>query len=156
MLFPGGNRRPKIKVPNLMLQLSCEEVLEDGSVLDVVDDAVSWCVGIVVLTDGVGGGGKLYKAACKVKSIIRERAYLVIAESSCYCGDFVSKSLLMVIIEEPLFVLAAEYQFGSPILQEKIKVLSEHYVAIKRTKGDGNCFFRSFMCLLVAGKQAVI
>ncbi|XAR58541.1 Dynamin GTPase [Bertholletia excelsa] len=79
-LFPGGYRRPEIKVPNLVLQLSCEEVLEDGSVLDVVDDAVSRCVGIVVLTDGVGGGGRLYEAACKLKSVIRERAYLVIAE----------------------------------------------------------------------------
>ncbi|PIN25636.1 ubiquitin hydrolase [Handroanthus impetiginosus] len=47
--------------------------------------------------------------------------------------------------KEPLLTLAAEYQSGSPILQEKIKVLSEQYAAIRRTRGDGNCFFRSFM-----------
>ncbi|XAR65841.1 Ubiquitinyl hydrolase 1 [Bertholletia excelsa] len=47
--------------------------------------------------------------------------------------------------KEPLSLLAAEYQSGSPILQEKIKVLSAHYAAIRRTRGDGNCFFRSFM-----------
>ncbi|XAR62279.1 hypothetical protein NMG60_11016982 [Bertholletia excelsa] len=79
-LFPGGCRWPEIKVPNLVLQLSCEEVLEHASVLDVVDDAISRCVGIVVLTDGVGGGGRLYEAACKLKSVIRGRACLVIAE----------------------------------------------------------------------------
>lgn len=82
-------------------------------------------------------------------------------------------------MQEPLSALAAEYQSGSPILLEKIKVcsvmqwkmrlyfrfiiilcynlflclhfiflfqmLSEHYTGIRRTRGDGNCFFRSFM-----------
>ncbi|KDP23263.1 hypothetical protein JCGZ_23096 [Jatropha curcas] len=47
--------------------------------------------------------------------------------------------------KEPLSALAAEYQSGSPILLEKIKVLGEQYAAIRRTRGDGNCFFRSFM-----------
>ncbi|XP_021900255.1 ubiquitin thioesterase otubain-like isoform X1 [Carica papaya] len=47
--------------------------------------------------------------------------------------------------KEPLSSLAAEYQSGSPILLEKIKVLSGQYSAIRRTRGDGNCFFRSFM-----------
>ncbi|XP_071702318.1 OVARIAN TUMOR DOMAIN-containing deubiquitinating enzyme 1 [Rutidosis leptorrhynchoides] len=47
--------------------------------------------------------------------------------------------------KEPLTSLEAEYKLGSPILLEKIKVLSEQYVAIRRTRGDGNCFFRSFM-----------
>ncbi|XP_050225241.1 OVARIAN TUMOR DOMAIN-containing deubiquitinating enzyme 1 [Mercurialis annua] len=47
--------------------------------------------------------------------------------------------------KEPLSALAAEYQSGSPILLEKIKVLGERYDAIRRTRGDGNCFFRGFM-----------
>ncbi|KAL6977671.1 ubiquitin-specific protease otu1 [Sarracenia purpurea var. burkii] len=47
--------------------------------------------------------------------------------------------------KEPLSSLAAEYQSGSPILLEKIKILSEQFAAIRRTRGDGNCFFRSFM-----------
>ncbi|XP_027360369.1 ubiquitin thioesterase otubain-like isoform X2 [Abrus precatorius] len=47
--------------------------------------------------------------------------------------------------KEPLCSLAAEYKSGSPILLEKIKVLDEQYAAIRRTRGDGNCFFRSFM-----------
>ncbi|KAM7269416.1 hypothetical protein ACFE04_024913 [Oxalis oulophora] len=48
-------------------------------------------------------------------------------------------------LKEPLSSLAAEYESGSPILLQKIKVLSEQYAAIRRTRGDGNCFFRSFM-----------
>ncbi|KAG2265724.1 hypothetical protein Bca52824_072803 [Brassica carinata] len=47
--------------------------------------------------------------------------------------------------KEPLSSLAAEYQAGSPILLEKIKILDNQYIAIRRTRGDGNCFFRSFM-----------
>ncbi|KAF8107892.1 hypothetical protein N665_0116s0097 [Sinapis alba] len=47
--------------------------------------------------------------------------------------------------KEPLSSLSAEYQAGSPILLEKIKILDNQYIAIRRTRGDGNCFFRSFM-----------
>ncbi|KAL5221382.1 hypothetical protein ABZP36_026095 [Zizania latifolia] len=47
--------------------------------------------------------------------------------------------------KEPLSTLAAEFQSGSPILQEKIKLLGEQYDALRRTRGDGNCFYRSFM-----------
>ncbi|XP_057470816.1 OVARIAN TUMOR DOMAIN-containing deubiquitinating enzyme 1-like [Actinidia eriantha] len=47
--------------------------------------------------------------------------------------------------KEPLSSLAAEYQSGSPILLAKIKVLNDQFAAIRRTRGDGNCFFRSFM-----------
>ncbi|KAL1289325.1 hypothetical protein HN51_057730 [Arachis hypogaea] len=47
--------------------------------------------------------------------------------------------------KEPISSLAAEYESGSPILLEKIKVLDEQYAAIRRTRGDGNCFFRGFM-----------
>uniref|UniRef100_A0A5B7B370 Putative ubiquitin thioesterase otubain-like n=1 Tax=Davidia involucrata TaxID=16924 RepID=A0A5B7B370_DAVIN len=47
--------------------------------------------------------------------------------------------------KEPLSSLAAEYQSGSAIMLEKIKVLSEQFSGIRRTRGDGNCFFRSFM-----------
>ncbi|XP_010908397.1 OVARIAN TUMOR DOMAIN-containing deubiquitinating enzyme 1 [Elaeis guineensis] len=47
--------------------------------------------------------------------------------------------------KEPLSSLAAEFQSGNPILQEKIKLLGEQYGALRRTRGDGNCFYRSFM-----------
>ncbi|CAK9147067.1 unnamed protein product [Ilex paraguariensis] len=79
-LFPGGFKRPEIKVPNIVLQLSSEDVLSDKSALDVIDGAVKNRVGIVVLNGGEGSGGKLYEAACLLKSVIRDRAYLMIAE----------------------------------------------------------------------------
>ncbi|CAA0836957.1 Ubiquitin thioesterase otubain-like [Striga hermonthica] len=47
--------------------------------------------------------------------------------------------------DEPLSSLAAEYSSGNSILLEKIKVLTEQYAAIRRARGDGNCFFRSFI-----------
>ncbi|KAF3339503.1 Ubiquitin thioesterase otubain-like protein [Carex littledalei] len=47
--------------------------------------------------------------------------------------------------KEPLSALAAEFESGSPIIQEKIKLLGEKYTALRRTRGDGNCFYRSFM-----------
>ncbi|XP_052211218.1 probable transmembrane GTPase FZO-like, chloroplastic isoform X2 [Diospyros lotus] len=79
-LFPGGYKRPEIKVPSLILQVSAEEVLEARNVLDMIDEAVSSRVGIVVLNGGAGSGGRLYEAACLLKSVIRDRAYFMIAE----------------------------------------------------------------------------
>ncbi|XP_031122217.1 probable transmembrane GTPase FZO-like, chloroplastic [Ipomoea triloba] len=79
-LFPGGFKRPEIKVPNLVLQLSTQEVFDNRNVLDEIDQAVSGRVGIVLLSGGGVSGGKLYEAACLLKSVIRERAYLLIDE----------------------------------------------------------------------------
>ncbi|KAK4407133.1 putative transmembrane GTPase FZO-like, chloroplastic [Sesamum angolense] len=80
-LFPGGYKRPEIKVPNIVLRLSSDDVFrDDKAVLDVIDEAVSDRVGIVVLTGGEGSGKKLYEAACLLKSVIRDRAYLLIDE----------------------------------------------------------------------------
>ncbi|KAL0435746.1 UNVERIFIED_CONTAM: putative transmembrane GTPase FZO-like, chloroplastic [Sesamum radiatum] len=80
-LFPGGYKRPEIKIPNLVLRLSSDDVFKDDkAVLDVIDEAVSDRVGIVVLTGGEGSGKKLYEAACLLKSVIRDRAYLLIDE----------------------------------------------------------------------------
>ncbi|KAJ7972800.1 Thiamine phosphate synthase [Quillaja saponaria] len=79
-LFPGGYKRPEIKVPTFVLQLDPEEVLNGGNALDLIDKAVSKWVGIVVLKGGESSGGRLYKAACLLKSVVRDRAYLLVAE----------------------------------------------------------------------------
>ncbi|KAI5077664.1 hypothetical protein GOP47_0007488 [Adiantum capillus-veneris] len=47
--------------------------------------------------------------------------------------------------KEPLSTLAAEYELGNSIFKTKIEKLGEIYGAIRRTRGDGNCFFRAFM-----------
>jgi thiamine monophosphate synthase len=83
-LFPGGYKRPEIKVPNIVLQLDPEDVIRGGSeALGLIDKAVSKSVGIVVLNGSIDGGGSgksLYEAACLVKSVVRDRAYLLIGE----------------------------------------------------------------------------
>lgn len=64
----------------MVLQLDAAEVLGGGDALDLIDRAVAKWVGIVVLNSCEGGGGKLYEAACKLKSVVGDRAYLLIAE----------------------------------------------------------------------------
>lgn len=76
-------------------------------------------------------------------------------------------SYFVILMQESLSTLEAEYKSGSAILLEKIKVvlffvfvawiyllliilpllqlIGEQYAAMRRTRGDGNCFFRSFM-----------
>ncbi|XP_068658902.1 probable transmembrane GTPase FZO-like, chloroplastic isoform X2 [Aristolochia californica] len=79
-LFPGGFKRPEIRVPTLVLKLSSGDVLAREGSLNMVDSAVSKWVGIVMLECDEDSGGRLYEAACALKSVIRDRAYLVISE----------------------------------------------------------------------------
>ncbi|XP_043812680.1 probable transmembrane GTPase FZO-like, chloroplastic isoform X2 [Manihot esculenta] len=79
-LFPGGYKRPEVKVPNIVLQLVPDDVLSGGDALDLIDKVVSKWVGIVVLNGGDGTGKTLYEAACLLKSVVRDRAYLLIGE----------------------------------------------------------------------------
>jgi ubiquitin thioesterase protein OTUB1 len=46
---------------------------------------------------------------------------------------------------EPLANLREEYQHGSEVFRTKIDGLERTYGGIRRARGDGNCFFRSFM-----------
>ncbi|BDA42024.1 Ubiquitin thioesterase OTUB1 [Coccomyxa sp. Obi] len=46
---------------------------------------------------------------------------------------------------EPLSALEEEYRQGSFVFREKIRSLEMQYGSMRRTRGDGNCFFRSFM-----------
>ncbi|KAL5792944.1 hypothetical protein ACOSP7_001538 [Xanthoceras sorbifolium] len=79
-LYPGGYKRPEIKVPNVVLQLEPEELLAGGNVLDLIDEAVAKFVGIVVLNGGEASGKSVYEAACLLKSLVKDRAYFLIAE----------------------------------------------------------------------------
>ncbi|CAI5987715.1 unnamed protein product [Closterium sp. NIES-64] len=51
--------------------------------------------------------------------------------------------------KEPLSALASEYAAGSTAFQDKIEHLASEYEAIRRTRGDGNCFFRCFLFALL-------
>jgi len=80
-LFPGGYKRPELKVPTLVLQLDSDEVLAaDNHAFALIDKAVSKWVGIVLLSSKEPSGGKLYEAACSLKSLLQNRAYLLVAE----------------------------------------------------------------------------
>lgn len=63
-----------------MLQLDPDDVLVGDDALDLIDKAVSKWVGILVLNGREASGGRLYEAACKLKSVVRDRAYLLISE----------------------------------------------------------------------------
>uniref|UniRef100_A0A2N9H0U6 G domain-containing protein n=1 Tax=Fagus sylvatica TaxID=28930 RepID=A0A2N9H0U6_FAGSY len=79
-LFPGGYKRPELNVPALILHLHPNDVLDKPQALDLVDNAVANRVRIVVLNGAENTGGKLYEAARLLKSVVRDRAYLLIAE----------------------------------------------------------------------------
>uniref|UniRef100_A0A7S1SSY6 Ubiquitin thioesterase n=1 Tax=Tetraselmis chuii TaxID=63592 RepID=A0A7S1SSY6_9CHLO len=47
--------------------------------------------------------------------------------------------------KEPLQALKAEYGAGSAVFVKKIESLMDRYSGIRRARGDGNCFYRSFV-----------
>lgn len=54
--------------------------MADDNALDFIDKAVSKWVGLVVLNGGEGSGGRVYEAARSLKAVVKDRAYLLIAE----------------------------------------------------------------------------
>ncbi|KAL5732373.1 hypothetical protein ACOSP7_031718 [Xanthoceras sorbifolium] len=91
---------------------------------------------------GVGVGGAA--ASCEFEDWGSFGDEDIMQQKSNISADEAQK-IPFVADKEPISALAAEYQSGSPILLEKIKILGEQYASIRRTRGDGNCFFRSFM-----------
>ncbi|CAH8250997.1 unnamed protein product [Arabidopsis lyrata] len=80
-LYPGGYKRPELAVPGVLLRLDADEVMSGNreETVDLVDRALAKSVQIVVI-DGGATAGKLYEAACLLKSLVKGRAYLLIAE----------------------------------------------------------------------------
>ncbi|KAK1271122.1 Ubiquitin thioesterase otubain-like [Acorus gramineus] len=100
-------------------------------------------VGEAVDDGGVGSSGlaeaefdKAGWGSCGDDAIMQQEASIMASEA---------ERVPLVGFKEPLSSLEAEYESGSPILLNKIKMLGEKYANIRRTRGDGNCFFRSFM-----------
>lgn len=54
--------------------------MANDNALDFIDKAVSKWVGLVVLNGGEGSGGRVYEAALSLKAVVKDRAYLLIAE----------------------------------------------------------------------------
>ncbi|XP_062183714.1 OVARIAN TUMOR DOMAIN-containing deubiquitinating enzyme 1-like [Phragmites australis] len=46
--------------------------------------------------------------------------------------------------QEPLLVLVRKAA-KNPVIQQKFKILSKHYVCFRRTRKDGCCFYRAFL-----------
>jgi hypothetical protein len=90
-----GLKRAEVKLPGLVLRVTANEVLNEGqsvSVLKVIDSAVSMSEDgfftMVFLDAGESGGGQLYEATCVLKTLLRSRAHLLVAE----CVDIVAAS----------------------------------------------------------------
>jgi ubiquitin thioesterase protein OTUB1 len=61
---------------------------------------------------------------------------------------------LLVGPREPMAALEAEYASGSPVFTAKVAALARGYDAVRRTRGDGNCFFRAFLFAYLEGLVA--
>ena len=78
-LFLGGTKWPELNVPTLILHLHPNDILNSPKALDLVDKAIAKWVRVVVLTGDENSGGKLYEATRLLKSMVGDRAYMLIA-----------------------------------------------------------------------------
>jgi hypothetical protein len=76
--------------------------------------------------------------SCTLQSMCRARQSL--ASGRKWSPFTLTDSLLFQAVTD-----AAEYQSGSAVFVAKIKKLETMYKSIRRARGDGNCFFRSFI-----------
>lgn len=84
-IFPGGMRRTEVRLPGLIAMLRVSDVLGPGAkeFLDMLDSAIAGGFTMLVLDSGndeSSGGGRLYEAARLLKSLLRGRAELLVAE----------------------------------------------------------------------------
>ncbi|KAF8394426.1 hypothetical protein HHK36_020634 [Tetracentron sinense] len=139
-LFPGGFKRAEIKVPSLVLQLNSDEVLKGEGVLDAIDVAVSKWVGIVVLDGGDGSGGQLYEAARLLKSVIRDRAYLLIEERVDIAAAVGASGVLLTDQGLPAIVarnMMLESKSESVVLPLVAKIVQSASVALSASSSEG-------------------
>lgn len=134
-LYPGGYKRAEIKVPNVVLTLDADEV--DTWTLDIIDVAVAKWVGIVVLNGGEGG--KLYEAASLLKSIIRDRAFLLVAERVDIAAAVNATGVLL-----------SDHGFLFPSLSHYLFILTYHSILFKyiHTITGTTTFFLYSWCII--------
>eukprot|EP00798_Chlamydomonas_sp_ICE-L_P001658 gene1658-33051_t len=63
----------------------------------------------------------------------------------------VAETLPYVAEREPLEGLNAEYEHGNEVFLYKITKLQQTFTHFRRTRGDGNCFFRAFLFSYIEG-----
>eukprot|EP00271_Cylindrocystis_brebissonii_P003813 TRINITY_DN15057_c0_g1_i1.p1 TRINITY_DN15057_c0_g1~~TRINITY_DN15057_c0_g1_i1.p1 ORF type:complete len:1020 (+),score=205.09 TRINITY_DN15057_c0_g1_i1:210-3269(+) len=87
--FRAGQKRAEVKVPSLLLTLSCDEAGralegETQPLLAALDSAVAGGATLVLLRNagnGEGqGAGQLFEVACSLKALLRGRAQLLVAD----------------------------------------------------------------------------
>eukprot|EP00899_Mesostigma_viride_P020119 jgi/Mesvir1/28108/Mv04692-RA.1 len=76
--FPAGKRKARVDLPAILLQVTCDDVLSsEGS--SIVEAALEGGATAFLLADD-RGGGKLYDAACTLKTLLRGRAVFLVED----------------------------------------------------------------------------
>ena len=89
-----------------------------------------------------GGGGVCSSADADAGGVeVASSADCIASEADARAESTVERPLIGATME-PLSTLAAEYEHGAAAFRSKIAALGAKYGALRRVRGDGNCFFR--------------
>lgn len=78
-IFPAGKKQAKVKIPALHLNLTTDTILS-SDVASYVDSHLGAGTTAIVVRDPSAGGADLFKAAAKVKEIVRGRVPVLLED----------------------------------------------------------------------------
>lgn len=99
-IFPAGKKQAKVRIPALHLNLTTDAILS-SDVADSVDSHISAGTTAVIVRDPSASGADLFKAAAKVKEIVRGRIPVLLEDRT----DIVSATQVdgVVLTERGMF-----------------------------------------------------
>eukprot|EP00892_Ulva_mutabilis_P005497 jgi/Ulvmu1/3319/UM155_0002.1 len=71
-IFPAGKKQAKVRIPAIHVNLTTDAIL-DSNAADSVESYVRGGASAIIVRDPSSGGGDLFKAAAKLKDIVRGR-----------------------------------------------------------------------------------
>eukprot|EP00898_Chlorokybus_atmophyticus_P007953 jgi/Chlat1/8159/Chrsp76S07611 len=135
--FPAGKRRAEVDIPALLIDLKTSRA--NGLTEEEIRSAIAGGVTMVSLNDSAGdSGGGLYDAACRLKTLLRGRAVLLVSDRPDIAGAAGTDGVVLSNTGLPTIVARRMMQGVSntdtsdlPLIARRVTSVEEGAVAAK-------------------------
>lgn len=78
-IFPAGKKQAKVRIPAIHLSLTTDEILHND-IVESVDAYIAAGASALIIRDPSSGGGDLFKAAARLKEVVRGRMPILLED----------------------------------------------------------------------------